>query len=308
MSGKHVAVLMGGFSSERPVSLSSGAACAEALEAEGYRVTRVDVDRNVSAVLSELRPDVAFNALHGPFGEDGTIQGVLEYLQIPYTHSGVLASALAMDKGQAKHVAKAAGLPVAEARVMTRFDIGNRHPIEPPYVVKPVREGSSFGVVIVKADQSHPPQILGSDEWRYGDAVMVERYVHGRELTCGVMGDKVLGVTEVVPTGNAFYDYDAKYADGGSTHILPARISSNVYQKIQSLALKAHQALGCRGVSRSDFRYDDRFSEDGEVIWLEVNTQPGMTPTSLVPEMAADAGLSFGDLVRWMVEDASCLR
>ncbi|MBB6178635.1 D-alanine--D-alanine ligase [Pseudorhizobium flavum] len=308
MSDKHVAVLMGGFSSERPVSLSSGAACAQALEAEGYRVTRVDVDRNVSGALSDLRPDVAFNALHGPFGEDGTIQGVLEYLQIPYTHSGVLASALAMDKGQAKHVAKAAGIPVAEARVMSRFDIGNRHPIEPPYVVKPVREGSSFGVVIVKADQSHPPQVLSSDEWRYGNEVMVERYVHGRELTCGVMGDTALGVTEVVPTGNAFYDYDAKYAAGGSTHILPAQISSNVYQKIQSLALKAHQAMGCRGVSRSDFRYDDRVSEDGEVIWLEVNTQPGMTPTSLVPEMAAHAGLSFGDLVRWMVEDASCLR
>nr|CAD6603034.1 D-alanine--D-alanine ligase [Rhizobium sp. Khangiran2] len=308
MSDKHVAVLMGGFSSERPVSLSSGAACAQALEAEGYRVTRVDVDRNVSGVLSDLRPDVAFNALHGPFGEDGTIQGVLEYLQIPYTHSGVLASALAMDKGQAKHVAKAAGIPVAEARVMSRFDIGNRHPIEPPYVVKPVREGSSFGVVIVKADQSHPPQVLSSDEWRYGDEVMVERYIHGRELTCGVMGDTALGVTEVVPAGNAFYDYDAKYAAGGSTHILPAQISSNVYQKIQSLALKAHQAMGCRGVSRSDFRYDDRVSEDGEVIWLEVNTQPGMTPTSLVPEMAAHAGLSFGDLVRWMVEDASCLR
>ena len=308
MSGKHVAVLMGGFSSERPVSLSSGKACADALEAEGYRVTRVDVDRNVSSFLSDLRPDVAFNALHGPFGEDGAIQGVLEYLQIPYTHSGVLASALAMDKGRAKHVAQAAGIPVAEARVMSRFDIGNRHPIEPPYVVKPVREGSSFGVVIVKEDQSHPPQVLLSDDWRYGDEVMVERYVYGRELTCGVMGDKALGVTEVVPTGNAFYDYDAKYAAGGSKHILPAPISPNVYQKIQSFALKAHQAMGCRGVSRSDFRYDDRFSEDGEVIWLEVNTQPGMTPTSLVPEMAAHVGLSFGDLVRWMVEDASCLR
>ena len=308
MSGKHVAVLMGGFSSERPVSLSSGKSCSDALEGEGYRVTRVDVDRNVAAVLSELRPDVVFNALHGPFGEDGTIQGVLEYLQIPYTHSGVLASALSMDKEQAKHVAKAAGIPVAEARVMSRFDIGNRHPIEPPYVVKPVREGSSFGVVIVKEDQSHPPQVLLSDEWRYGDHVMVERYIHGRELTCGVMGDVALGVTEVVPVGNSFYDYDAKYAAGGSRHVIPAQISSNIYQTIQTLALKAHQAMGCRGVSRSDFRYDDRFSEDGEVVWLEVNTQPGMTPTSLVPEMAAHAGHTFGELVRWMVEDASCLR
>ncbi len=308
MSDKHVAVLMGGFSSERPVSLSSGNACADALESEGYRVTRVDVGRDVAAVLSELKPDVAFNALHGPFGEDGTIQGILEYLEIPYTHSGVLASALSMDKHQAKHVAKAAGIPVAEAKVMDRFEIGNKHPIKPPYVVKPVREGSSFGVVIVQENQSHPPQVIGSPEWRYGDRVLVERYIYGRELTCGVMGGVALGVTEVVPTGNAFYDYDAKYAAGGSKHVIPAQISPNVYQKIQTLALKAHQAMGCRGVSRSDFRYDDRFSESGEVIWLEINTQPGMTPTSLVPEMAAHAGHSFGELVRWMVEDASCLR
>lgn len=308
MSGKHVAVLMGGFSSERPVSLSSGNACADALEGEGYKVTRVDVDRNIAAVLAELRPDVCFNALHGPFGEDGTIQGVLEYLEIPYTHSGVLASALSMDKQQAKLVAKAAGVPVAEAKVLSRFDFGNTHPIKPPYVVKPVREGSSFGVVIVKENQAHPPQVIGSSEWRYGEEVMVERYVYGRELTCGVMGNVALGVTEVVPNGDTFYDYDAKYAAGGSTHVIPARISPNIYQKIQSLALKAHLAMGCRGVSRSDFRYDDRFSENGEVIWLEVNTQPGMTPTSLVPEMAAHAGHSFGDLVRWMVEDASCSR
>lgn len=308
MSGKHVAVLMGGFSSERPVSLSSGTACAAALEQEGYRITRVDVDHDVAAVLMELRPDVVFNALHGPFGEDGTIQGILEYLQIPYTHSGVLASALAMDKGQAKLVAKAAGIPVAEARVMNRFDIGSEHPLAAPYVVKPVREGSSFGVVIVQEDQSHPPQILTSAEWRYGDTVMVERYIHGRELTCGVMGDIALGVTEIVPLGHNFYDYDAKYVAGGSKHVIPAEISPNIYQKIQRLALEAHQAIGCRGVSRSDFRYDDRFSEDGELIWLEVNTQPGMTPTSLVPEMAAHAGHSFGEFLRWMVEDASCLR
>ncbi|RWX78479.1 D-alanine--D-alanine ligase [Neorhizobium lilium] len=308
MRDKHVAVLMGGFSSERPVSLSSGKACADALEGEGYRVTRVDVGRDVASVLSELKPDVAFNALHGPFGEDGTIQGILEYLEIPYTHSGVLASALAMDKGQAKHVASAAGIPVAEARVLSRFDIAGEHPMKPPYVVKPVREGSSFGVVIVQETQSHPPQVITSSDWRYGDRVLVERYVHGRELTCGVMGDVALDVTEVIPTGPDFYDYDAKYAAGGSKHVIPAQISPNIYQKIQTMALKAHQAMGCRGVSRSDFRYDDRFSEDGEIIWLEINTQPGMTPTSLVPEMAAHAGRSFGDLVHWMVEDASCLR
>jgi D-alanine-D-alanine ligase len=308
MSGKHVAVLMGGFSSERPVSLSSGEACALALEGEGYRVTRVDVGRDVAAVLSELKPNVAFNALHGPFGEDGTIQGILEYLAIPYTHSGVLASALAMDKGQAKKVAAAAGIPVAEARLMDRFEFGSEHPIPTPYVVKPVREGSSFGVIIVTEEQSHPPQIITSSEWRYSDAVMVERYIHGRELTCGVVDGEALGVTEVMPVGHNFYDFDAKYAVGGSKHVIPAEISPKIYQKIQSLAVMAHQVIGCRGVSRSDFRYDDRFSEEGELIWLEVNTQPGMTPTSLVPEMAAHAGRSFGELVSWMVEDASCLR
>jgi D-alanine-D-alanine ligase len=305
---KHVAVLMGGFSSERPVSLASGAACADALESEGYRVSRVDVGRDVAGVLAELRPDVAFNALHGPFGEDGTIQGVLEFLEIPYTHSGVLASALAMDKEKAKLVARAARIPVAESRVMNRFDFTSSHPMPPPYVVKPVREGSSFGVVIVKADQAHPPQIITSAEWAYGDTVMVERYIYGRELTCAVMGDVALGVTEILPLGHSFYDYDSKYAPGGSKHECPAKISPKIYQKIQTLSLKAHQAIGCKGVSRSDFRYDDRFSEDGELIWLEVNTQPGMTPTSLVPEIAQAAGHSFGELVSWMVEDASCMR
>jgi D-alanine-D-alanine ligase len=308
MKDKHVAVLMGGFSSERPVSLASGKPCADALEAEGYRVTRVDVTRDVGALLSELRPDVAFNALHGPFGEDGTIQGILEYLEIPYTHSGVLASALAMNKDLAKKVARASGIQVAESRVVNRFEIGNTHPMTPPYVVKPINEGSSFGVVIVKEDQSHPPQIIGSREWRYGEAVMVERYIHGRELTCAVMGDVALGVTEIIPVGHSFYDYDSKYVEGGSKHECPAKISPNIYQKIQTLSLKAHHLFGCRGVSRSDFRYDDRHSENGELVWLEINTQPGMTPTSLVPEIAAHAGHSFGELLSWMVEDASCLR
>jgi D-alanine-D-alanine ligase len=308
MTQKHVAVLMGGFSSERPVSLSSGNSCADALEKVGYRVTRVDVGRDIATVLGELRPDVAFNALHGPFGEDGTIQGILEYLQIPYTHSGVLASALAMHKEQAKRVAKAVGIPVAEAKVMSRFAIRDKHPMTPPYVVKPVSEGSSFGVVIVQEDQAHPPQVIGSSEWRYGDTVMVERFIHGRELTCAVMGDVALGVCEIIPVGHSFYDYDSKYVAGGSKHEIPAKILPNIYQKIQTLALKAHQAIGCRGVSRSDFRYDDRHSENGELIWLEVNTQPGMTPTSLVPEIAQSAGHDFGELLSWMVEDASCLR
>lgn len=289
------------------MSLSSGKACADALEAEGFRVTRVDVDRDVSSQLAVLKPDVVFNALHGPFGEDGTIQGVLEYLQIPYTHSGVLASALAMDKSRAKLVAAAAGIPVAESIVMSRFSFTSEHPMKPPYVVKPVREGSSFGVVIVQEDQSHPPQIVSSPEWLYGDEVIVERYIPGRELTCAVMGDVALGVIEIVPLDHSFYDYDAKYVKGGSRHDLPAKISPNIYQKIQTIALRAHQAIGCRGVSRSDFRFDDRLSEDG-VVWLEINTQPGMTPTSLAPEMAAHAGYSFGEFLRWMVEDASCSR
>ena len=308
MKFKRVAVLMGGFSSERPVSLASGEPCADTLEAEGYDVTRIDVTREVGSVLAELKPDAVFNALHGPFGEDGTVQGILEYLAIPYTHSGVLASALAMNKIQAKKIAKAAGIPVAESKVVDRFTIRDKHPMPAPYVVKPVNEGSSFGVVIVKEDQSHPPQIIASPEWKYGDAVMVERYVYGRELTCAVMGDVALGVTEIIPEGHSFYDYDLKYVPGGSKHECPAKISPNIYQKIQTLALKAHQAIGCRGVSRSDFRYDDRHSENGELIWLEVNTQPGMTPTSLVPEIAAQAGHSFGELLSWMVEDASCLR
>ena len=308
MQKKHVAVLMGGFSSERPVSLMSGTACADELERIGYRVSRIDVARDVAQVLADLKPDVAFNALHGPFGEDGTIQGILEFLQIPYTHSGVLATAVAMDKEMAKRVARTHGIPVAESKVMNRHEFTSAHPMQPPYVVKPVAEGSSFGVVIVQAGQSHPPQIITSNEWAYGDRVMVERYVHGRELTCAVMGDVALGVTEIVPQGQQFYDFDSKYKPGGSNHVCPAELSPNIYQKITTLALKAHRAFGCRGVTRSDFRYDDRFSQDGEIIWLEINTQPGMTATSLVPELALHAGHSFGDLLEWMVEDASCMR
>jgi D-alanine-D-alanine ligase len=228
MPDKHVAVLYGGFSSERPVSLSSGEACADGLERAGYKVTRVDVDRNLSQTLNELKPDVCFNALHGPYGEDGTVQGLLEYMEIPYTHSGVLASALAMDKEQAKIVAKAKGIAVAEAKVLDRHDFKSTHPIQPPYVVKPVAEGSSFGVVMVKEGQSHPPQVLSSDEWTYGDRVMAERFVYGRELTCAVMGNVALGVTEIFAEGSSFYDFDAKYKKGGSKHQFPAKILPNI--------------------------------------------------------------------------------
>ncbi|MEH6718320.1 MAG: D-alanine--D-alanine ligase [Aurantimonas endophytica] len=305
---KNVAVLMGGFSSERPVSLRSGAACAAALETAGYNVTTVDVGRDVATVLAELRPDVAFNALHGPYGEDGTIQGILEYLQIPYTHSGVLASALAMNKQVAKTVASAAGIPVAEAKVMHRHEAARTHVLSPPYVVKPVAEGSSFGVLIVREDQEHPPQQLYGADWPYGDIVMVERFVHGREFTCAVMGDVALEVCEIIPEGHAFYDYDSKYVAGGSRHVVPAEIPAAVTRRIQEWSLTAHRVIGCRGVSRSDFRYDDRFGEGGEVIWLEINTQPGMTEVSLVPDIAAASGHSFPELLTWMVEDASCGR
>ncbi len=305
----HVAVLMGGWSAEREVSLNSGKACAGALESEGYRVTRIDVDRELPERLKAMRPDVCFNALHGKGGEDGTIQGVLETLEIPYTHSGVLASALAMNKAKAKIVFADAGIPVAEHRIAPRLEAAKAHVMPPPYVIKPVAEGSSVGVFIVRGDHAHPPQELTSSDWAFAEEVMVERYIGGRELTCAVMGDRALGVIEILPAeGLAFYDYQAKYAPGGSRHVLPAEISPNIYELVQKLSLKAHQALGCRGISRADFRFDDRTGGTGELICLEVNTQPGMTATSLVPELASHSGLTFGELVRWIVEDASCNR
>jgi D-alanine-D-alanine ligase len=305
---KHVAVLMGGWSAERPVSLNSGRGCADALEKLGYRVTRVDVDRDIAATLAKLKPDVAFNALHGRVGEDGTIQGVLEILRIPYTHSGVLASALAMQKDLAKVVLQAAGVPVAHGLTVDRHEAARRHVLEPPYVLKPVNEGSSFGVVIVKKDRAHPPQEVGREDWPYGDRLLAERFVDGKELTCAVMGERVLDIIEIQPVSEAFYGYDAKYAKGGSVHVLPAKIKPKIYHEVQELTARAHRALGCRGVSRADFRWDESKGESGELVCLEVNTQPGMTETSLVPEMAAYAGLSFGELVEWMVEDASCDR
>ena len=305
----HVAVLMGGLSAEREVSLRSGKACADALETQGYRVSRLDVGHDVAMRLAELKPDVCFNALHGRYGEDGCIQGVLETMGIPYTHSGVLASALAMHKERAKAVLAAAGVPVAESLVITRAEAARAHAMKPPYVIKPPAEGSSVGVFIVREDHAHPPQELTSSEWTFGELVMIERFIAGRELTCAVMGDEALGVIEIRPAeGLAFYDYELKYAPGGSIHVLPAPLKPNVYQLVQKLSLAAHRALGCRGVSRSDFRYDDRPDGTGELICLEVNTQPGMTSTSLVPELAAHSGRSFGELVRWIVEDASCNR
>jgi D-alanine-D-alanine ligase len=304
---KHVAVLMGGWSAEREVSLRSGAACADALMRRGYRVTRIDVARDVGAVLTSVKPDVALNVLHGRPGEDGTLQGMLEILAIPYSHSGVMASAVAMQKDIAKTLFRAADVPVAEGLVASRFDVAKGHALQPPYVIKPIAEGSSVGVFIVREDHAHPPQELTREDWTFGDQVMVEKYIPGKELTCAVMGDAALGVIEIVPMVR-FYDYEAKYAPGGSKHLLPAPVSPFVYQQVRKVALAAHRALGCRGVSRADFRYDDRIEGSGGLVCLEVNTQPGMTETSLVPELAAHAGITFDELVQWMVEDASLNR
>jgi len=302
---KHVAVLMGGWSAEREVSLRSGKACAEALRRLGYRVSEIDVTRDIAVSLAAAKPDVALNVLHGRPGEDGTLQGLLEILGIPYSHSGVMSSAVAMRKDFAKTLFRAAGVPAAEDLVVPRCEAAKRHLMPPPYVVKPVAEGSSVGVYIVTEAHPHPPQELYREDWPFGETVMVERYIPGKELTCAVLGDRALDVIEIVPT-TRFYDYEAKYAAGGSKHLLPAPILPNVYQEVRRLALAAHNALGCRGVSRADFRYDDRGT--GELVCLEVNTQPGMTETSLVPELAAYAGIPFDELVRWMVEDASTNR
>jgi D-alanine-D-alanine ligase len=304
---KHVAVLMGGWSAEREISLRSGKACADALVRRGYRVTRIDVGRDIAAVLTTVNPDVALNVLHGRPGEDGTLQGILEILAIPYTHSGVMASAVAMQKDVAKALFTAAAVPVPTGSVVSRLEAAKGHVLAPPYVIKPIAEGSSVGVFIVREDHAHPPQELTRADWPYGERVIVERYIPGKELTCAVMGAEALGVIEIVPTVR-FYDYEAKYAPGGSKHLLPAPISPFVYQEARRLALAAHRALGCRGVSRADFRYDDRVEGTGGLVCLEVNTQPGMTETSLVPELAAHAGITFDELVQWMVEDASLNR
>ena len=302
---KHVAVLMGGWSAEREVSLRSGKACADALSRLGYRVSPIDVGRDIAAVLTAVKPDVAINVLHGRPGEDGTLQGVLEVLGIPYSHSGVLASAVAMHKGYAKAIFRAAGIPVAEDLIVSRIEAAEQHLMAPPYVIKPMAEGSSVGVFIVTEEHPHPPQELYRDDWAFGEQILIERYIPGKELTCAVLGDRALDVIDIVPT-TQFYDYEAKYAAGGSKHVLPAQILLNVYQEVRRLSLAAHNALGCRGVSRADFRYDDRGT--GELVCLEINTQPGMTETSLVPELAAYAGITFDELVRWMVEDASTNR
>lgn len=296
-----IAVVKGGRSAEREVSLVSGRECAAALRQEGFEVVEIDAGIALARELAAEAPDVVFNALHGRWGEDGCVQGVFEWLGLAYTHSGVLASALAMDKVRAKQVFAAAGLPVAESLLAGRDEVGRAHPMPPPYVVKPVNEGSSVGVYLVHAHANSPAQ-LGRD---MPETVMVEAFVPGRELTTTVMGERALGVTDIVAEG--WYDYHAKYSPGGSRHVLPADLPAEITARCLDHALRAHRALGCRGVSRTDFRWDESRGADG-LFLLETNTQPGMTPTSLAPEQAAHCGIDFGALVRWMVEDASCGR
>jgi D-alanine-D-alanine ligase len=298
---KRVAVLLGGISAEREVSLTSGAQVVAALEEAGFAVTPIEVTADLGALIAALNPapDVVFNALHGRFGEDGTIQGVLDYLGISYTHSGVRASALAMDKAAAKAVFAHAGLPVAPHRIIEIAELADHDPLPPPYVVKPVNEGSSVGVSIVLPGDNRAAQIVQG--WKFG-AAMVEQYVPGRELTVGVLEDRALAVTEILPA-TKFYDYEAKYAAGGSRHVVPAEVPPDIYERAKDIALAAHRALGCRGATRADLRYDPA---TGRLVLLEVNTQPGMTPTSLLPEQAAYAGMSFPALCAWMVERAQC--
>ena len=296
-----VAVLKGGWSAEREVSLSSGAECAKALREAGFDVVEIDAGRNLADQLREVAPDVVFNALHGRWGEDGCVQGILEWLRIPYTHSGVLASALAMDKTRSKAVFAKADIPVVTSGIFDKADIQARHVMAPPYVVKPNNEGSSVGVYIV-TDKANGPPVIAPE---MPDALMVEAYVPGRELTVTVMGDRALCVTEILSDG--WYDYHAKYSVGGSSHVLPAEIPGEIEAACLAHAKTAHEVLGCRGVSRTDFRWDDTKGLAG-LITLETNTQPGMTPTSLVPEQAAHVGISFPELCDWIVKDASCDR
>jgi D-alanine-D-alanine ligase len=308
-ASRHVAVLMGGFSAEREVSLVTGQACVDGLREAGYKVTAIDVKRDLRHLLDSLlpqsgeKPEVVFNALHGRFGEDGCVQGVLEIAGLPYTHSGVMASSIAMDKEMAKRVFEAAGLRMPEGRIVHRSVFASGHPMPQPYVVKPIAEGSSVGVIIVREGANiAAPDMSG---WSYGDHVMIERYIPGRELTVAVMGDKPLAVTELRPK-RGFYDYDAKYTDGVTDHIVPADIPQSVTAEAMRVALGAHRVLGCRGVSRCDFRFDDRQPGIEGLYLLEINTQPGMTPLSLVPEQAKHIGISFPALVSWMVEQALC--
>ncbi len=298
-------VLMGGKSAEREVSLDSGRACAAALKEAGYHVDPYDFDGDVAGLVAALdpKPDAVFNALHGRWGEDGCVQGLLELLDIPYSHSGLMASALAMNKPMAKSLVAAAGITCPHGMVVATETLADGDPMPRPYVVKPLAEGSSVGVQIVRAGDNRTP--LGDQPWRFGAEVLVEEYIEGRELTVSVMGERALEVTELRPTVE-FYDYKAKYTDGVTEHLVPAPIDEKIREQALNAALRAHQILCCRGVTRSDFRYDDTDGEPGRLFYLETNTQPGMTALSLVPEQAAQVGISFPQLCAWMVENATC--
>lgn len=304
-----VAVIMGGRSKEREISLVSGKAVGDALEDRGYEVSTLDVGRDIAERLSEIAPDVVFNALHGRWGEDGCVQGVLETLEIPYTHSGVLASALAMNKVLAKTIFRSVGLLVPEGKVVSASGLYHGDPLPRPYVVKPIGEGSSVGVAIIteEGNYGHPVDPEAPGPWREYEELLVEPFIPGRELAVSVIGDTALAVTELKPK-RGFYDFDAKYTEGLTEHVLPASLPREVTEQAKFIALTAHEALGCRGVSRADIRYDDSHLNSGGLYLLEINTQPGMTPLSLVPEQAAHAGMDFPALVEWMVEDASCPR
>ncbi len=308
LSGRRIAVLLGGLSPEREVSLVSGEECAKVLERLGAGVVRIDAGRDLASQLAAAEPDIVFNALHGAWGEDGCVQGVLETLNLPYTHSGVLASALAMDKAKAKAVLAAAGVVVPGGGLYDRHEVASRHVLPPPYVVKPNAQGSSVGVFLVFETADAPPQAVGADDWTFGEQVMVEPYIAGREICVAVLGEaggpRAMAVTDIVATAG-WYDYEAKYGQNGSRHIVPADLPPEITRRAMDLSVRAHAALGCRGLTRADLRYDDI---NGDLVLLEVNTQPGMTPTSLAPEQAAYTGWDFDRLVHWIVQDASCPR
>lgn len=303
---QRIAVLYGGISAEREVSLSSGIQVIAALREVGFDVQPIEVTADLGAVIAALqpKPDVVFNALHGRFGEDGVVQGMLDWIGVPYTHSGMRASALAMDKVAAKSAFAAAGLPVARSCVVEMDELAAQDPLPLPYVVKPINEGSSVGVEIIRSGDNRRSEVARS--WRFGGSAMVEEYVPGRELTVGVMGARALAVTEIIADAGTFYDYESKYADGGSHHIIPARVHPDTYARALKFAAAAHRAIGCRGATRCDFRYDDTDGEPGRLVLLEINTQPGLTSTSLLPEQAAHQGIGFPQLCTWMVENAAC--
>lgn len=302
---EHIAIVCGGISKEREISLQSGAVVEEAAKASGYKTTLIDANYDLAANLIEVKPDAIFNALHGVWGEDGLVQGLFETLNIPYTHSGVLASALAMDKAKAKAIFKEAGLPISKHKIVSRQEAASKHILPPPYVIKPIGEGSSLGIMIVREGANTPPQILTSSDWEFGNEVMVEEYVAGQEFSCAILNDEVLGIAEIITDDGKFYDYQQKYDENGAKHEVPAKVNESLTKQINEISLTAHKILGCRGTTRVDFRYNKKTNQ---LALLEINTQPGMMKASLVPEIACSAGMDIQTLVRNITDDASSNR